>query len=136
MFEILRNVASHELPGKTEYIPGKDIYLFDVSEMLDEEGNISYLFSAVVVPCGTPEQAALREIKFQRLGVLTVVVDGDVYDADTEARSDMTSKLAASGEEDTFPWKLHDNTWKTINTGTLKDVLKTAIEAAGLIRKL
>ena len=133
MFEIFRGVAASELPAKTEFIPGKDAYLFDVSEVQKEDATF-YLFSVVAAPRGTPEHAVLREVKFQRLDVLTVVVDGRIYDADTEARSNMASKLAVSTDTDIFPWKLHDNTWEDISGATLKEVLRSAVDAAGILR--
>ena len=135
MFDLYRNVEATELPTKTTFIPTKDSYFFNVQSRINEDGETIFRFCALVAPFGTPEEAALREIKFRCLEELTVNVDGNVFDANSEARSNMTSKLATSKPNDIIEWKMHDNTWVEITYETLQEALAAATEESGNLRK-
>ena len=83
------------------------------------------------------EQEAKAEIELQ-LANLTVEVNGNVFDADKEARQNMADAILASstlGATETV-WRLADNTEQTVTLDELKQAHATAISEYARIKQI
>lgn len=89
----------------------------------------------------TPEQQRWTENRDRAdtiIETLKVTVDGDEYDADIHSQNAITRNIIARLNEpdDTeIEWFLASNTAKTITLGTLKQVLKKAVDETTRIKK-
>ena len=74
-----------------------------------------------------------KEIALRAITVTTS--NGNVFDGDDVARSDMTSAILAADTLQTTEhnWKLANNTWKLISLAELKEASALAIQAKGTI---
>lgn len=89
----------------------------------------------------TPEQLEWTENRDKAdtiIETLKVTVDGDEYDADIHSQNAITRNIIArlSEPDDTeIEWFLAGNTTKMITLGTLKQVLKKAVDETTRIKK-
>jgi hypothetical protein len=77
-----------------------------------------------------------KAAKVKALEELTVTTaNGNVFDGDDTARSDMMAAIQASDilGITSSNWKLADNSWKLIELAELKEALALAIQAKGTI---
>ena len=119
---------------------------YNIKETTNYDGKVSYLYDSITHPSTDDTVLANYLVKLQAVldkelvnktlaELVITTTEGNVFDADDTARSDMQSAITAA---DTLGltehnWKLANNTWKIIGIDELKEASALAIQAKGAI---
>ena len=135
--KITPEVFANEAPEALFGVHGDCSYkIFCLEEKTSEEGVVSFKYGKAEGQKGIPEKVLDKEIKRYLLSNIKVTTsNGNTFDGNETARNNMLSSILTSGfgSNNTFIWKLADNSFAEVSKEELEEALILSVEEVGRI---